>query len=290
MFWKMLDATSFGTFLRSRSFEELQTYIKFFTAFTEARPDTMHFLRDGICDYLHQHDSETSVMILGASIADDAHRPKMTVQAWDLLYRAFTDWLRSIGVEAFCTCFEDLLLAKRLISFRRYGDATTDEDLYNEKDPSLSETLCQLFGFVPVSFGYHDAGTASATVDFQFRNYATGRMSLSDSLAQALVEELRWRVARYTLLVYKGPTSASWGNEVVHQTEEQPWIKRMKTSGTEAEDAGWKVEMSLGTVLGDLDVVRRLKKEDMVQDYYQFVIIERLPSKVDSNGIFHEIG
>ena len=74
-------ATSVGTFLRSRSSEELQTYIRFFTTFKEARPDTMHFLRDAICDYLHRHDSKTSVTILGATIADDAHRPKLTVQA-----------------------------------------------------------------------------------------------------------------------------------------------------------------------------------------------------------------
>ena len=282
---------SVGTFLRSRSFEELQTYIKFFTAFTEARPDTIHFLRDAVCDYLHQHESETSVTILGAAIADDTHRPKMTTPAWDVLSGAFRDWFTSISVEAFCTCFDDVLTIKRLISFRRYGDQTVDDGLFNEKDSSLSETLCQLFGFVPVSFGYHDTGTVSATVESQYRNYATGRMSLSDPLAQALIEELKWRVARYSLLVYKGPTSAFWGNEVVHRTEEQPWIKRTRASGVrEVEHTSWKVELSIETVLSDLDVMRQLKKEHMVQDYYQFIIIDRLPSKEDSNAIFREIG
>ena len=75
------------------------------------------------------------------------------------------------------------------------------------------------------------------------------------------------------------------------QTEEQPWIKRVRTSGgTEVEDSGWKVDLGLETILDDLDIMRRLRKEDVVQDYYQFVIIDRLSSKEDSNKIFHEVG
>jgi hypothetical protein len=80
---------SIDHFLRSVGIQMLEDLIKVFELL--GRPDTLHFLRDAICDYLVSCDAPnaSSTVILGGRVITDDKQQKMTVHGWDILYRYF---------------------------------------------------------------------------------------------------------------------------------------------------------------------------------------------------------
>jgi hypothetical protein len=70
-------AESINAFLRRCLPSELQDYIKFFELF--GRVDTLHFLRDAVCDYLLSPGASPTV-ILGGIVATEDKQRRMTIK------------------------------------------------------------------------------------------------------------------------------------------------------------------------------------------------------------------
>jgi hypothetical protein len=100
---------SIDAFLRRLYPSDLEKYIKFFEHF--GRNDTLHFLRDAVCDYLLP-SGISSTVILGGFLATEDVQRKMTVEGWDILYSYFGDVVSFHNIESLCVRFEDVLLSK----------------------------------------------------------------------------------------------------------------------------------------------------------------------------------
>jgi hypothetical protein len=60
-----------------------------------------------------------------------------------------------------------------------------------------------------------------------------------------------------------------------------PWIRRARLARVDGkvDDAEWQVELSLENVLDDIAFIRRFRENHLITDYYQFIIIDRVPGK-----------
>ncbi|OBT40643.1 hypothetical protein VE00_08371 [Pseudogymnoascus sp. WSF 3629] len=278
---------SIDTFLRECFPPELQDYIKFFDVF--GREDTLHFLRDAVCDYLLSPGASSTV-ILGGVVATEDKQRRMTIEGWDILYSYFSDVVKSYNVEQFCVKSEDMSLIKRLIALHRYNSARDGEPKWLDKDNDVSQEcpLAVLQGFVGITKGYLDPPITpittkdGITTERRCRCYLAGRMAKNESLASGLITELVKRVARYIVIVYNMESDVYGFRELVSRSDEledNPWIRRTRSVevGGDLENDLWTVEWSLKDVLSDLELIQRLKDRNMTRDYYEFIIIERNP-------------
>jgi hypothetical protein len=181
---------SIDKFLRQVPGDTLEDTIRFFENL--GREDTLHFLRDAVCDYLLPPDS-SAVNILGERISTDNETSRMTVEAWDILYQYFPDYVQWETVEFFCFRFEDVLLIKRLIALKRYYPQWYGGECEKQALPVF-------LGFISVTEGYQDPliplaerdGVITAT---QNRCYLVGRMSKHDAMTAMFVQDLLKRIA-----------------------------------------------------------------------------------------------
>ncbi|KFY89559.1 hypothetical protein V498_06404 [Pseudogymnoascus sp. VKM F-4517 (FW-2822)] len=278
---------SIDTFLRESSPLELRDYIKFFEVW--GREDTLHFLRDAVCDYLLSPGASSTV-ILGGVVATEDKQRRMTVEGWNILYSYFSDVVKWYNVEQFCVRSEDMSLIKRLIALNRYNGAG-DEDpkwLDKENDTSQECPFAVLQGFVGITKGYLDPPITpittkdGITTERRCRCYLVGRMAKNESSARSLITELVKRVARYIVIVYDMELDVYGSREIVSQSDElddNPWIRRTRSVevGGNLENDIWTVEWSLKDVLRDLEQIQLLKDRNMTRDYYEFIIIDRNP-------------
>ncbi|KAH8773312.1 hypothetical protein BGZ57DRAFT_894552 [Hyaloscypha finlandica] len=280
-------AESIDAFLRRCFPSELQDYIKFFELF--GRVDTLHFLRDAICDYLLPPGASPTV-ILGGVVATEDKQRRMTIEGWDILYSYFSDVVEWCNVEQFCVRSEDMSLIKRLVALHRYSKARDGEPEWLDKDNDVSQEcpFAVLQGFVGITKGYSDPPITPVTtkdgitIERRSRCYLTGRMAKNEPLAKDLIKELVNRVARYIVIVYDMESNEYGFREVVSRSdelEESPWITRTRSVavGESLQNALWKIEWSLKDVLSDLELIQRLRDRNMARDYYEFIIIDRNP-------------
>ena len=186
--YKASTTDTIDAFLR-KCVGDVRDYIKFFEAF--GRPDTLHMLRDAVCDYLFPPDT-AGTKIIGAAIRTDDTQRKMTVEGWDILFSYFSDVVDWCNVEQFCASFDNLILIKRLIAFGRYGKAAESPPgwLNPTHDVSQECPLAVLQGFVAVTKGYSDPPMAQTSIENglemeqQSRCYLVGKMSKQDALAK----------------------------------------------------------------------------------------------------------
>ncbi|PYH78597.1 hypothetical protein BO82DRAFT_377056 [Aspergillus uvarum CBS 121591] len=240
------------TFLRQVPWE-IQNYIKFFE--TLGREDTLHLLRNAVCDCLLPPDS-SAVRILGERICTDNETRRMTVETWDVLYQYFPDYADYTTVDFFCFRFEDVLLIRRLIALQRYSPQ-------GYQDPLISLT--------------EKDGVITAT---QIRCYLVGRMSKHDAITAKLVQDLLRRVAHYIVVVYETSGDGCGPSKVTHQTDvldDNLWVKRNRSADTHArlDQTGWSVEWSLENIRNDVRFVQSHLERNMVKDYVEILIIDR---------------
>lgn len=286
------EMDSIDSFLRTRGFEELEWYVKFFKHFANGRPDTWHFLRNAISDLLLP-PTASSISILGGRVATGDDERRIDLKGWDILHDHFSNIVSGGNVGAFCTRFEELLLVKKLMTLNRYGSQDTEELGWLNPENDVSQE-CQggiFLGFNADTKGYCDpqnplpdtTAEDGITSEMQFRNYVTGRMGKTDPLAKALIEELGNRAAALIVIVYDGPPTI-FGDNVVSETEKDPWVKRKRSArnGQRLEDAKWEVEWPFESILHDLSMIRSFTKEVMT-DFFHFIVIDRIGST--SNNI-----
>jgi hypothetical protein len=278
---------SIDAFLRQCLPSELQDYIKFFELF--GKVDTLHFLRDAVCDYLLSPIASPTV-ILGGVIATEDKQRKMTIEGWDILYSYFSNIVEWCNIEQFCVRSEDMSLIKRLIALHRYSKIRDGEPEWLNKDNDVSQE-CQfavLQGFVGITKGYLYPPMTSVTTKDRTttercsRCYLVGRMAKIEPLAKSLIKELVSRIARYIVIVYDMESNEYGAREIVSQSdelEESLWITRTRSVvvGENLQDALWTIEWSLKDILSDLELIQKLKDRNMARDYYEFIIIERIP-------------
>lgn len=278
---------SIDTFLRECFAPELQDYIKFFKVF--GREDTLHFLRDAVCDYLLSPGA-SSTSILGGVVATEDKQRRMTIEGWDILYSYFPDFVGWRNVEQFCVRSEDMSLIKRLIALQRYSSAKEGEPEWRDKYNDVSQEcpFAVLQGFIGITKGYLDSPITpittkdGITTETRGRCYLAGRMAKNEPLAASLVMELVKRVARYIVIVYNMESDAYGFGECVSRNDEfedNPWITRTRSVeiGENLENSMWSIEWSLKDVLSDLELIQGLNNRNMTRDYYEFIIIDRNP-------------
>ncbi|RAK80775.1 uncharacterized protein BO72DRAFT_492762 [Aspergillus fijiensis CBS 313.89] len=275
------EIDNIDTFLRQVPWE-VENYIKFFE--TLGREDTLHLLRDALCDCLLPPDS-SGVRILGERIRTDNETRKMTVEAWDVLHRYFPDYADYTTVDFFCFRFEDVLLIRRLMALQRYSP-----QWYGGACEELP--LLVFLGFIPVTRGYQDPlisltekdGVITAT---QNRCYLVGRISKHDAITAKLVQDLLRRVAHYIVVVYETSGDGCGPSKVVHRTDmldDNPWVKRSRSADTHArlDQTDWSVEWSLDNIRNDVRFVQSHLERNMVKDYVEILIIDRHPGRMFS--------
>lgn len=278
---KASKVETIDAFLR-HSVTDLQDYIKFLEAFKSSRPDTSHFLRDAICDYLLPPDAPC-ITILGGRIASEAHQRKMGVEGWDILYEYFSHKDTWWFLEQYSVSYDDLVLVKKLSALHRYtSDREEDPSfLHPNEDVSLECKMAALMGFIAVTKGVDDTkqqftnGVDGSVTERQTRNYITGRMRTTDPLAQKLIQELSSRVVRFVIFVYDRETGTS---VVDSEDDEHNWIGRGRTACNRNElvNAPWTVDWSVKNILDDLQYIRAVRDRMMGRDYYEFIIIDRI--------------
>jgi len=283
---------SIDTFLRESSALHLEGYIRFFRAFLEGRHDTLHLLRDAVCDYLLDLKS-SSMTILGAGITTEDSPRRMNTKGWDLLWINFHDIVGWWNLELFALQFDDLVAAKALIVCQRYGTGAASEDgeedapswYAPDEDVSQESALATFYGFIAVTkgFNHHDSSAVQVepglAKERQTRCYLVGRMSKKDPVAQQLAQELVERIASFIVFVYDREEEGDEASTLVlpPPSDRQPWISRSRVAPTK-EALGsqpWTVESSFADVLGDLRLIHSLRDRNMARDYYEFVIIDR---------------
>ena len=189
------NTNSINDFL-SRSPSELMDYIKFFDE-SFGRVDTLHFLRDAVCDHLLTPDKST-IRILGAAVATDDMQRSMPIEGWDILFTYFSNVVDWHNIELLCVKFEDLCLVMKLIALGRYGEATDDQPGWLDKENDISQecSLAIYQGFVAITKGYIDPPLPMSTTsdgmkkERHSRCYLVGRMSKAEPNAAALIEEM----------------------------------------------------------------------------------------------------
>lgn len=278
-------AESIDIFLGTCSPSELEDYIKFFESL--GREDTLHFLRDAVCDYLLPPSASTTI-ILGGAVATENTQRSMTIEGWDILYSYFWNIVGWYNVEQFCVRFEDMSLIKRLIALHRYSGTEDGEPTWLNKDNDVSQecSIALVQGFIAVTKGYLDFPETPITTKDGImterccRCYLTGRMAKNEPLAKTLIAELVNRIARYIVIVYDMESCEYDSRNIISQSdelEEMPWITRIRSvaDGQTLEGSSWTTELSLKDILTDLEFIQRLRASDMIKDYYEFIIIDR---------------
>lgn len=261
---------------------ETMEYIKFFENL--GRADTLHLLRDAVCDYVLPSDSST-VTILGERIATDNETRKMTVEAWDILYQYFSDYVQWTNVEFFCFRFDDVLLIKRLIALKRYYPQWYGGACEEQPFPVL-------LGFITVTEGSQDPliplsekeGVITATEN---RCYLFGRISKHDAMAAMFVQELLRRIAHYIVIVYETDRDGFKSPKVTGQTDvldNNLWINRSRSADTHARlsQTSWSVKWSLENIRNDVDFLQSYRERNMIKDYVEILIIDRHPGRIFS--------
>lgn len=283
---------SIDTFLRESSALHLEGYICFFRAFLAGRHDTLHLLRDAVCDYL-LNSKLSSTTILGAGIATEDSPRRMNTKGWDLLWTNFHDIVGWWNLELFAVQFDDLVGVKALIACQRYGTGAPNEDDEDDvpswyapdEDVSQEGALAALYGFIAVSkgFSHHDSPPVEAEPGFakerQTRCYLVGRMSKKDPMARQLAQELAERIAKFIVFVYDREKEGDEASTLVlpAPSDQQPWIGRSRVAPTN-EALGsqpWTVEWSFADVFGELGLIHSLRDRNMAKDYYEFIIVDR---------------
>lgn len=224
------EGESIDTFLRRCLPTELGDYIKFFEEF--GRADTLHFLRDAVCDYLLPPGASSTV-ILGGPVATEDTQRRMTVEGWDILYTYFSDVVFWWNVEQFCLRAEDLSLIKALVALHRYSAASDGipDWLNTDDDVSQECSLAVVRGFVCDTKGYADplpiTTKDGVSTEIHRRCYVAGRMAKNEPLANGLVQELVNRVVRFITVIRDRESDETISQSV--ETEENPWIKRTRS-------------------------------------------------------------
>lgn len=268
------------TFLR-HSTTELDNYIKFLEAFKSGRPDTSHFLRDAICDYLLPQDAPC-ITILGARVASEPYQRRMGIDGWDILYQYFSHEDTWRYLEQYSVMYDDLLLAKKLCTLHRYDNPRDEGPSWLHPDDDVSQEcgVALLLGFVAQTKGFCDPKKPftnrvdGSVTEKQTRNYVAGRMSKNDPLAQKLIQELLSRVVRFIVFVFDRET----GKSIVETGDMgHNWISRTRTACNQKQlvDAPWEIEWSVKNILDDLELIRSIRDRMMGRNYYEFMIIDR---------------
>ncbi|KAI1460203.1 hypothetical protein F4805DRAFT_418583 [Annulohypoxylon moriforme] len=282
---------SIDTFLRQSYIDDLEYYIRFFEAFEEGRSDTLHLLRDAVCDYL-LGSQPSSTTILGVGISTDDSPRRMTTKGWDILWANFYDIVHWWNLESFAIRFEDLVTVKTLSVMRRYGSSDSNEDdvpswHVPEEDTSQECTLAVMQGFIAVTKGFSDPVGPSIKTEYgitkerQTRCYVVGRMDKTDEFARPLIQELSERVERFQVLVYEREKSVSSRHLISPPPADQnPWVTRFRSTSIKVIDSQpWVVDWSLENILDDIEGMSDLMGNNMAKDYYEFIIIDRPPGR-----------
>ncbi|KAK2591116.1 hypothetical protein QQS21_011204 [Conoideocrella luteorostrata] len=277
---KARKAKTIDEFLR-KSISGLDDYIKFFQALKSGRPDTAHFVRDAICDYLLPQDAPC-MEILGDRVAAEPSQRKMGVDGWDLLYENFSDVVNWANLEQYSVGYEDLVLVKKLSALQRYGKSGDPGSSWLQPDDDLSQEcpVAVLLGFVAWTKGFWESKTPYSyeedgrVTETRTRDYLTGRMCKSDPLAMKLIEELAARVVHFIFFAFDG----EHGEPVVSdKSMENNWItqKRIAKDKNQLAGAEWKTTLALQDIHDDLDYFQSRLDRTMGRDYYGFIIIDR---------------
>jgi hypothetical protein len=96
---------------------DLGGYNTFFEHFRSQKPDTLYFLSEAVSDYKHSSIA-SSISILGVRVLTEDNCRKTTLQAWDLLFRGFSDCVSWRNFERFQRCFEVVVPVRKLDTFR----------------------------------------------------------------------------------------------------------------------------------------------------------------------------
>lgn len=275
------NTDSIDKFLRRVRREDTQEYIKFFENL--GREDTLHFLRDAVCHCVLPPDS-SAVTILGEPISTENETRRMTVEAWDILYTYFRDFIEGTTVELFCFRFEDVVLIKRLIALSRYPDW--------QGDASEAQRLSAFLGFISVTKGFQDPliplteedGLITATEN---RCYLVGRLSKHDPMTAMFVQDLLKRIGYYIVVVSEIHGDTLQSPKITHQTDvgdDNLWIKRSRSAGTHdgLDEAAWSIQWALGDISNDIRFIRSYRERNMLKDYVEVLIIDRQPGHVFS--------
>lgn len=274
------------TFLRL-SPGQITNYIRFFETFRAAHDSTFHLLRDAVCDYLLEPQT-SYISLLGAKIPTDQDCRSMTVKGWDILYSCFNGIASWANLDLFAFQFEDVVAVKTMVAFQRYGTADgTKESWYSPADDVSQESQLAVWqGFIPVLKGFCDPPTPSVTTDKGItterlsRCYLVGRMSKQNISALRLAQELSERVVRFMVVVYDRGKSSGGDPRIVSPplSDPNPWITRSRTSATKEalSSESWNIEWSLEHILRDLRFVRNVTGRNMAEDYYEYIIIDRM--------------
>ncbi|BCS28171.1 uncharacterized protein APUU_61219S [Aspergillus puulaauensis] len=275
------NTDSIDKFLRRVRLEDTREYIKFFENLR--REDTLHFLRGAVCHCVLPPDS-SAVTILGEPISTDNETRRMTVEAWDILYTYFRDFIEGTTVEFFCFRFEDVVLIKRLIALGRYPDW--------QGDACEGQRLSAFLGFISVTKGFQDPiitlteneGLITATEN---RCYLVGRLSKHDPMTAMFVQDLLRRVGHYIVVVYEIVGDTLQSPKITHQTDvgdDNLWIKRSRSAGTHdgLDEAAWSIQWALGDIRNDIRFIRSYRERNMLKHYVEILIIDRQPGHVFS--------
>ncbi|RAO69203.1 uncharacterized protein BHQ10_005215 [Talaromyces amestolkiae] len=269
----------------------LQDLIKFFESL--GRADTLHFIRDAVCDYVasrHSTPDGSSVIILGEPVTTEDKRHKMTVEAWDILYAYFWNVVHWSNLESFCVDFEDAVLIHQLIAMGRYKNMPSGREWVEEDHVSQKNHFPILHGFVAATMGYSDPPIAPIVVNDgiatqrESRCYMVGRMAKRNPLADPLIQELVNRVARFIVIVLEMEDDDRSTSKVFARNEQHddiPWITRTRSAaiGDDLDNAPWTTEWSFKNIMSDITLYANLKERGMRKDYFEFIIIEQAPSQ-----------
>lgn len=276
---------SIDHFLRRSTTDELEEYVKLFEGL--GRPDTLHFLRDAVYDYLLPDGSPSTITILGAFISTDTAGRRMTVEGWDILYQYFWNLIGWWNLEQLCFSFEDVALVKRLVALRRYDDEEANW-FRPEDDVSQECEMAVLQGFDALSKGFSDppyqqfVSRGGITTEKESRCYLVGRMGKSDPLALPFIKEMSTRVARFTVMSID-MESADWWRQSNAQEDAGgvPFITRSRSAKNKADlrNTPWSVEWSVEDIREDVRQIRTMKDREAFSDFHLIIIIDRLPER-----------
>lgn len=186
---------------------EVLDYIKFFNE-RFGRQDTLHFLRDAVCDYLLDRQSSSTVILGGISATEETER-KMTIEGWDILYRHFDNEVVWWNVGYFCSRSDDLSLISKLVALGGYGHETENESGWFCKANDVAQEcpLAVLRGFIGGTKGFSDplpvfpTKNGDVSTEKLSRCYIAGTMSKSEPLVLHFAQDLVKRVARFLVFV-----------------------------------------------------------------------------------------
>lgn len=267
----------------------LEDLIKFFESL--GRTDTLHFIRDAVCDYVASRRSTpdaSSLIILGEPVTAEDKRHKMTVEAWDILYEYFWNLVHPSNLKSFCVDFEDAVLIHQLIAMGGYKNIPDGPQWVDEDHITQKNTFPVLHRFIAATMGYLDPFIEPIVVNDgiatqrESRCYLVGRMAKGNPLAELLIQEIVNRVGRYIVIVLD-MEGDEWDNNKVYSRNDEhddiPWITRKRSAAIsdDLSNAPWITEMSFKNVMSDMILIATLKERGMRKNYFEFIIIDQVP-------------